>query len=74
MPGVWTHTINKHFEKNTKLPCSLVFKRGKITREGVKFASVVAKCKDCASVLNGIIQDEPDSISSVTIEIGRAHV
>lgn len=55
----WTPIIASHFWDHTKLPCALVFKRGKAYKRGDIFLSVEAQCKDCHSELKGIIREEP---------------
>jgi len=64
-PG-WTDIVHSHFWEQTKIACSVIYKRAKIYESGINYCEFYGKCKSCHSELKGILLKKP-SIDSRAI-------
>lgn len=58
-PGKWTDIVHSHFWEQTKISCTIVYKRAKIYDSGLHFCVFYGKCKLCHSELKGILNVKP---------------
>lgn len=61
--GSWTDIVHSHFWEQTKIACSVTYKRAKIYESGINYCEFYGQCKSCQSELKGILQDKPSNNS-----------
>lgn len=67
-PFHWTHVINEHFWSHTKLPCSLKFKKARVSPGGVNYVYMIGSCSECNSTITGVIRHVPEENTKVLID------
>jgi len=58
-PGAWTEIVHSHFWEQTKIACTVIYKRVKIYESGFHYCVFYGVCKSCNSELKGTLDVKP---------------
>lgn len=58
-PGSWTEIVHSHFWEQTKIACTIIYKRAKIYESGFHYCVFYGKCKSCKSEIKGTLDEKP---------------
>lgn len=59
IPYEWTPIVYGHFWDHTKLPCTIIFKRGRVYTNSDIYLKIEGKCDTCTSKLKCILDHQP---------------
>ncbi len=68
-PNYWTDLFYTKFFEATRLPCTLIFNKNKITEFGLYYLKFYAKCSTCHSSLTGILNEMPNWENSDCVSV-----
>lgn len=68
-PYEWSNVIQDHFFLHTRLACCLVFKKARVSFNGLIFLSIRGRCSTCNSIFDGTVNDIP-AVDSRFVQLG----
>lgn len=66
--NVWAPLIHEHFFEQTRLPCTIVYKKAKIYNNGNVYLDILGYCSTCLSNFKGVVDKQPEPNSRVVIK------
>jgi len=66
--NIWAPLIHEHFFEQTRLPCTIVYKRAKMYNNGNVFLNILGYCSTCLSNFKGVVDKRPETNSRVVIK------
>lgn len=58
-PGIWSNVVHSHFWEQTKIGCSISYKRAKVYPCGNYYCEFFGKCTSCESTLHCVLGTKP---------------